>query len=65
MQILKRLDEMQKSQGKNRVVMVLDGMGVKIIEKLLKKDGFFARHLTDTETAIIPATTVADRPGHQ
>ena len=59
MAILERLDEMQKSQGKNRVVMVLDGMGVKIIEKLLRKDGFFARHLTDTETAIIPATTVA------
>lgn len=34
-------------------------MGVKIIEKLLRKDGFFARHLIDTETAIIPATTVA------
>ena len=59
MAILERLDEMQKSQGKNRVVMVLDGMGVKIIEKLLRKDGFFARHLTETETAIIPATTVA------
>lgn len=59
MQILKRLDKMQKSHGKNRVVMVLDGMGVAVMNKLLRKDGFFARHLADTETAIIPATTVA------
>lgn len=59
MAILERLAEMQNATGKNRVVMVLDGMGVKIIEKLLRKDGFFARHLTETETAIIPATTVA------
>ena len=29
MRILKRLDEMQKSQGKNRVVMVLGGKKIK------------------------------------
>lgn len=59
MSILERLNKMQNDGGKNRLVMVLDGMGVSIIKKLLDENGFFARHLTDTETAIIPATTVA------
>lgn len=59
MAILKRLAEMQNTTGKNRVVMVLDGMGVAVMKKLLDTDGFFYRHLTDIETAIIPATTVA------
>lgn len=59
MTILQRLNEMQNAANKNRLVMILDGMGVAIINKLLDKDGFFASHLIDTETAIIPATTVA------
>lgn len=59
MVILERLKKMQNDSGKNRLVMVLDGMGGAIVKKLLDKDGFFARHLTDVESAIIPATTVA------
>lgn len=59
MAILERLKKMQNDTGKNRLVIVLDGMGVAIIKKLLDKNGFFAKHLIDTETAIIPATTVA------
>lgn len=59
MAILERLKEMQNAHGKNRLVMILDGMGVAIINKILGQDGFFARHISDTETAIIPATTVA------
>ena len=59
MAILERLKKMQNDSGKNRLVMILDGMGVAIVKKLLDKDGFFARHLTDVENAIIPATTVA------
>lgn len=59
MAILERLAEMQNTTGKNRVVMVLDGMGVAVMKKLLDKDGFLCRHLIDVESAIIPATTVA------
>jgi len=59
MAILERLKKMQNDTGKNRVVMILDGMGVAIVKKLLDKNGFFTRHLTDIESAIIPATTVA------
>ena len=59
MSILKRLNEMQQTHGKNRVVMILDGMGVAVMKKLLDKNGFFFQHMTDTERALIPATTVA------
>lgn len=59
MAILERLKEMQDNSGKNRLVMILDGMGVAVINKLLDKNGFFSQHLVDKETAIIPATTVA------
>lgn len=59
MAILARLAEMQNAHGKNRLVIVLDGMGVAVMEKLLDKAGFFRRRLSAVETAVIPATTVA------
>ncbi len=59
MAILERLTEMQNTHGKNRLVMILDGMGVAVMHRLLDKNGYFCRHITDVETAIIPATTVA------
>ena len=59
MAILERLKEMQEAQGKNRLVMVLDGMGVAVMEELLNQDGFFRSHMTDIEESIIPASTVA------
>lgn len=65
MAILERLSEMQNAHGKNRLVMVLDGMGVAVMNKLLDKNGFFARHMADVESAIIPATTVAATTAYQ
>ena len=59
MTILARLKEMQEAHGKNRLVMVLDGMGVAVMNNLLDKNGFFCCNLTDVEQAIVPATTVA------
>lgn len=59
MAILERLAEMQNAHGKNRLVMILDGMGVAVMRRLLDKNGYFCRHLAGVETAIIPATTVA------
>ena len=59
MAILERLKEMQNAQGKNRVVMVLDGMGVAVMEKLLDRDGFFRSNMKGSEESIIPASTVA------
>lgn len=57
MAILERLAEMQNAHGKNRLVMILDGMGVAVMNKLLDANGFFCRHITDIETAMIPATS--------
>ncbi len=65
MAMLERLAKMQNAAGKNRVVMVLDGIGVAVMKKLLDTDGFLRRHLTDVETAIIPATTVAATTAYQ
>ena len=65
MAILERLAEMQNAHGKNRLVMILDGMGVAVMRRLLDKNGYFCRHLTDVETAIVPATTVAATTAYQ
>lgn len=59
MSILERLSDMQNAHGKNRLVMILDGMGVSVMKKMLEADGFLLRNMTDVESAIIPATTVA------
>ncbi len=59
MAILERLKKMQDARGENRLVMILDGMGVSVMDKMLDKKGFFYTHLTDVEEALIPATTVA------
>ena len=59
MAILKHLAEMQNATGKNRLVIVLDGMGTAIMEKLLDSNGFLRRNMIAAETALIPATTVA------
>ena len=59
MAILERFQEMQNAQGENRLIIILDGMGVATMEKLLDKRGFFCSHLSDIEQSIIPATTVA------
>ena len=65
MAILERLKEMQNATGKNRLVMILDGMGIAVMQKLLDNNGFFYRHLIDTENSIIPATTVAATTAYQ
>ena len=65
MAILERLKEMQNTHNKNRLVMILDGMGVSVMKKMLDKKGFFYQHLSDIEQAIIPATTVAATTAYQ
>ena len=46
--------------GKNHVIIVLlDGLGHRILEKLLPKDSFLRTHQKETLTAIFPPTTVA------
>ena len=59
MAILEILESMQMAAGKNRLVIVLDGMGTVIVKKLLPADGFFNRHMVESTRAIFPPTTVA------
>ena len=44
---------------KNVVVLVLDAMGTKIMEKHLKEDGFFRSHMAGAYDSVFPPTTVA------
>ena len=52
-------DELFKKQYKNIVVLLLDGMGVSIMEKNLKKTGFFRKYLAASYSSVFPPTTVA------
>ena len=44
---------------KNVVVLLLDAMGVSILEKHLKEDGFFRSHMVGSLDSVYPPTTVA------
>ena len=52
-------EKLFEKQYKNIVVLLLDGMGVSIMEKNLKKTGFFRRYLAHTYSSVFPPTTVA------
>ncbi|MBR4760606.1 MAG: alkaline phosphatase family protein, partial [Lachnospiraceae bacterium] len=56
---LKLADRYLKGDHKNIVLLVLDAMGISILEKHLNKDGFFRRHLTGSFDSVYPPTTVA------
>jgi hypothetical protein len=57
--ILEVLKKLQEPADKNRLVMILDGMGTAIVKSTLKPNGYFNRNLIGSEQAVIPATTVA------
>ena len=56
---LKMLDQYLKKDYENIVIILLDGMGKCIIDKNLKKDGFFQSHLAGIYSSVFPPTTVA------
>jgi len=53
------LNQYLEKDYKNIVVILLDGMGVNILEKNLDKDGFFRTHLVGAYSSTFPPTTVA------
>ena len=53
------LDEYLKKDYKNIVVILLDGMGINILENNLKEDDFFRTHLAGEYNSVFPPTTVA------
>lgn len=56
---LKLLDQYLTKNYENIVVILLDGMGKCIMDRNLKKDGFFHSCLKGTYSSVFPPTTVA------
>ena len=56
---LELLDQYLVKDYKNVVVILLDGMGMNIIERNLEKNGFFNTHLAGTYSSTFPPTTVS------
>jgi hypothetical protein len=52
-------DEFLSKPYKNVVLLILDGMGLNVLEHNLKPDGFFRTHLKGTYSSVFPPTTVA------
>ncbi len=52
-------DKLLSRKCRNVVVMLLDGMGLNIMEKNLDADGFFRRNIAGTYSSVFPPTTVA------
>ena len=52
-------DRYLKNDCKNVVILLLDAMGISIIEKHLAKDGFFRSHYVGSFNSVYPPTTVA------
>mgnify|MGYP003308765220 CR=1 FL=1 len=56
---LKELDEELNKNYKNIIIVLLDGMGSKIIENSIGNDNFFTKHKKCDYMSIFPPTTVA------
>lgn len=54
----KELDELLKLNHKNILYIILDGMGISVMNKHLDKKGFFRRNLIKKVTTVYPSTTV-------
>ena len=52
-------DEYLQKDYQNIVVLLLDAMGISILEKHLERDGFFRSHLAGSFDSVYPPTTVA------
>lgn len=57
---LNYIDEiLEKRKPQNVIVMLFDGMGSKIIDRVLKKEDLFIKNRLKSITTVFPATTVA------
>ena len=50
---------LQKRKPKNVIAILFDGMGSRIIDRVLGKNSFFVKHRLKEITTVFPATTVA------
>lgn len=58
-QTIKELDKVLSHKTKNVVVILLDGLGLDVLEHNLPKDSFLRRHLLKEISAVFPTTTTA------
>lgn len=56
---LEKLDAALQTPVKNRIFLILDGMGAEFIRRELAPDGFFNRHVVDEISSVYPCTTTA------
>ena len=56
---LKMADKRLEGGHKNVVVLLMDAMGISILEKHLQPDGFLRSHLAGSYSSVFPPTTVA------
>ncbi len=56
---LTQLDAALSTPQKNRIFLILDGMGADFIRKQLSPDGFFNSHVVDEISSVYPCTTTA------
>ena len=50
---------LEKKQPKNVVVILFDGMGSRILDRVLDKEDFFIKNRKKEITTVFPATTTA------
>ncbi|MDD2534843.1 MAG: alkaline phosphatase family protein [Eubacteriales bacterium] len=53
------LDQALAEPQKNRIFLILDGMGAEFIRRQLAPEGFFNRHVVDEISSVYPCTTTA------
>ena len=53
------LDELLKTEPRNVILMLFDGMGTASIEEILPEDSFIRTHLVSSVSSVFPPTTVA------
>ena len=56
---IKEIDESLKSNPKNVVVILFDGMGYNLINRILKEDSFLRTNMVKPISSISPSTTTA------
>lgn len=56
---LPAVDEILKKDYRHVVLLVLDGMGVSVLERFLPEDSFLRRHFQREISSVFPPTTVA------
>ena len=56
---LKMADKLLEKEYRNVVVLLMDAMGISILERHLAPDGFLRSHLAGAYSSVFPPTTVA------